>query len=147
MANQQYERLEQIAKQYFGNLSNMAIMLNKHRSFFYAYKSRDGLGAQLLNELKDTLAINPHYLKTGLGKPFVLDGKNFEEFMQAIKKHLTKKSLTNVAEVSPHYSVSKLMPDIKNLTLTQMKEILDWADENIPKIKRILNIIEDNDDD
>lgn len=64
------ERLEQVANEHYGSLSQLAKELGLSSGYFYPYKSRGGgLGAKALKTLEKG-GINTHYLKTGEGTPF-----------------------------------------------------------------------------
>jgi hypothetical protein len=64
--NIQFERLEEVAQEYFKNLSNLSKTLGLSSQFLYSYKNRPQIGAGTLAKLA-TIGINIEYIKTGQG--------------------------------------------------------------------------------
>jgi hypothetical protein len=130
MENIELQRLEKVAEIYFSSLSNLAELIGKHRQTFYSYKKRPGIGRKVIDELKDKVGINPDYIKSGKEPMLINDDANKYE----------RKVESNISEVI--YTELINLPDIKTLTPNQMRQIKEWATDNIPKIDRILETVE-----
>ncbi|ROL60075.1 hypothetical protein D9V86_09900 [Bacteroidetes/Chlorobi group bacterium ChocPot_Mid] len=127
MENLELERLESVAKKYFNSLSNLAKLIDKKGQTFYSYRKRKSLGWSLIHELQEKLNINPEYIRNGR-EPMLLENKS------------DRKIESNVDEVQ--YAELIELPDIRTLTPQQMKKIKEWAEENIPKINKILETVD-----
>lgn len=68
---EQYERLEKLANQYFGSLSKLSEMMGRSRQFLHSYRSKAGFGRKVLTELKEKFKINPDYIQYGSGHPIL----------------------------------------------------------------------------
>jgi hypothetical protein len=122
--NVELERLNQVAQTYFKSLGNLAVLIGRSKQHLYSYKKRTGLGRDLIAELKTKLNINPRFIQYG-EEPMILSSQKVE---------------SNVEEVGS--ATLTLLPDIRSLTPEQMKKILQWTKDNIPKIEKILETLE-----
>lgn len=65
----EYDRLEQIATDYWGTLGKLAVYMGKSHAFFYTYKGKSKFGRKILQELEN-VGINTEYIETGNGSVF-----------------------------------------------------------------------------
>lgn len=63
-----YERLEEIAKEHFNSLSNLAKTLGLSTQHLYNYRTRNNIGEVTLEKL-ETVGISRDYVKYGKGEP------------------------------------------------------------------------------
>jgi hypothetical protein len=68
----EYDRLEQIATEYWGTLGKLAVQMGKSHAFFYTYKGKSKFGRKILQELEN-VGINTEYIKTGNGNLFAVN--------------------------------------------------------------------------
>lgn len=125
MVDNEYNRLEKVAKRYFKSLGNLAEMIGKPRQTFYTYKTKPGFGRRILDELQTKLNINPEYIRTGKG-PMLLNQNNTKE--------------TNVSEVGNVEMI--ILPDIRTLTIEQMKDLKDKIDDYSRRLEKIIQVVE-----
>lgn len=101
----EYDRLEQIATDYWGTLGKLAVYMGKSHAFFYTYKGKSKFGRKILQELEN-IGINTEYIETGNGSVFAQNGfqkGSGESFFDWITKGgftmATGKNFTNDASV------------------------------------------------
>ncbi len=136
----EYERLYMVAKRYFGGLGELARKMDKPRQTFYTYKGKQ-FGRRILDELKDSLQINPDFIKFG-DKPMLLIDEESED--SSIQEYASGTSGDKkIAEPGVSATHGFHLPDIRTLTIDEMKQVLEWCKENIPKIERILEALDE----
>lgn len=125
--SEEFERLEHIAKEYFGGFSGLAKKLNKQRGSFYFYKNNP-FGRKYLNDLEE-IGINPEYIRIGQTPMFLntfnLDQKAKEKYLK-----LGMASSNVVREDAEKYLPHKL------LSKEETAEILNYL-ASIPLYKEI----------
>lgn len=88
--NPQFERLDEVAQEYFKSLSNISKILGLTSQYLYNYKNRHRLGASLLAKL-GSIGINVEYLKTGEGRKIDIELENLMIESQQCKLNLEEK--------------------------------------------------------
>lgn len=88
--NIQFERLEDLARDHFKNLSNMAKMMNLTGQYLYNYRTREKLGENLLDKLEE-VGIRRNYIKNGEG-----DKLNQEIYKEAKRVEELKKRIDEI---------------------------------------------------
>lgn len=73
--SEEFERLEKVAKEHFGNLSLLSVKIGRGKQFFSSYKNKTGIGKKILQELNNKLSVNMKYILYG-EEPMILDDKD-----------------------------------------------------------------------
>jgi SOS-response transcriptional repressor LexA len=110
-----YDRLKEIADEYFSSLGILADMMGKKRQAFFQYKETS-IGLKVLKELQEKANINMEYIVTGKGDKFV-DGKypekrlreNRENYLANIK---TEKEVPPLSNITDPVRFSSIKPSV-----------------------------------
>lgn len=80
-----FERLKELANDYFGGFAGLCKKIDKPRSFFYKYQKDISIGKKVLNDLEE-IGINPEYIRIGQTPMFLntynLDPKAKEKYLK-----------------------------------------------------------------
>ena len=127
-----YERLEAIAKEYYGGVPGLAKSLGLTASALYYWKIR-GMGFKQYKMLKD-IGVNPDYIKNGIEPIFINETPSDNVIIPAEVGNL---SAPMVGYVVP--------PKVQQLAVLDSIDLKDWTINEMitlkPKLESLLNTI------
>lgn len=128
--NHEFERLEEVAKKYFGSLSGLASVMDLSKTAIYQWRKR-GIGFKQMKMLSD-VGINTDYIKAGSGSQMLyqIDKKVF-----AVKEKLAQYGETNNA-IDVYFDLNYLTPiQMRQLRASLLRELekIDKYLEGIPE--------------
>lgn len=123
----EFDRLEEVAKEFYGNLKSVAEQLYITSQAIYAWRTK-GIPYKQYKKLEE-IGINPEYIKTGEGPKLILR----QETRQYQVMEPRPLYLSSFASMVKQF-------DLLNISVVQMKELKEAMIAKIAEIDKYLEI-------
>jgi len=133
----EFERLKEIANDYFGGFSGLCKKIDKPRSFFYKYQSEISIGRKVLSDLEN-IGINPEYISNGQTPMFLntfnLDIKAKEKYLKLGMKE--KDYINNANEIPSTNEPQSDYGDVKRVDPKELAKTMEFL-TSMPLYKQL----------